>query len=68
MSRSAEWRGLGEDSFRTEVARDLDAHDTELEDLRRDQAETKETNKWILRTLIALLVSTLLLTAGVIIR
>jgi len=68
VSRSAEWRGLGEDSFRTEVARDLDAHDAEFEDLRRDQAETKDADKWILRTLIALLVSTLLLTAGVIIR
>ncbi len=68
MTRSSEWRGLGEDSFRTEVAAEIDRVDRELVDVRQDLADTKELNKWMQRTMIGLLVSMLLVAAGMIIR
>lgn len=77
MSRIADWREYPIDEWRTLVARDLDIVDHNIHDVRNDMksadeailaqlAEVKEQQKWILRSIWGVLVSLMLVLAGVV--
>lgn len=69
-NRVRDWNGFTEPQFRQQVASDLDELDGNLagglRDVRDDMAELKEQQKWILRTMWALLVGLLMVMAGIV--
>jgi hypothetical protein len=68
-NRVRDWQGFTDPQFRQQVASDLDELDGDLSDgmraMRAEMAEVKEQQKWILRTMWALLVGLLMVMAGI---
>lgn len=67
-NRVRDWQGFTDPQFRQQVASDLDEIDGDLSDgmraMRSEMAEVKEQQKWILRTMWALLVGLMMVLAG----
>lgn len=66
MSRTAERQALHDETWKRLVERDLDDHDDRFEEVLGRLDELKETLKWNTRTMLGLLVSTIVLLATVI--
>lgn len=69
-NRVRDWQGFTEIQFRQQVASDLDEIDGDLgggmSAMRAEMAEVKEQQKWILRTMWALLVGLMMVLAGIV--
>ncbi len=77
MSRISDWRDSSHEEFKGLVARDLDIVDFNfanvrddlkggIQAVRQELAEVKEQQKWILRTMWALLVGLMMGFAGIV--
>lgn len=69
-NRVRDWQGFTDPQFRQQVASDLDEIDGDLSEgmraMRSELAEVKEQQKWILRTMWALLVGLMMVLAGIV--
>lgn len=76
-NRVSSWSSLDDHQWRYAVSRDLDGHDEDITELRQEVLttakavraeldEVKESNKWVIRTMVGLLVAVLMLLAGVV--
>lgn len=69
-NRVRDWQQFTDIQFRQQVASDLDEIDGDLSDgmraMRAEMAEVKEQQKWILRTMWALLVGLMMVLAGIV--
>lgn len=69
-NRVRDWQQFTEIQFRQQVASDLDELDGDLSDemraVRSEVAELKEQQKWMMRTMWALLVGLMMVLAGIV--